>query len=176
MAFTDRKYRKLWSKSGAILCREVDGSMVAVKIQNKYWMYWGDRDIYLATSDDLISWEPYTDRRGNLTPVLRPRTGFFDSGAVEPGPFALQTPNGILLLYNGSGNGACSVGQALFDEKKPERLNARSNTNYLRPEKSYETRGQKDNVCFVEGMVYFNRRWYLYYGAADEKIAVAEVR
>lgn len=38
----------------------------------------------------------------------------------------------------------------------------------------FEKTGQVGNVCFVEGLVYFNHKWFLYYGTADSKIAVAE--
>jgi predicted GH43/DUF377 family glycosyl hydrolase len=30
-----------------------------------------------------------------------------------------------------------------------------------------------NNVCFVEGLVFFRNQWLLYYGTADSKIAVA---
>jgi len=33
--------------------------------------------------------------------VLGPRSGKFDSDIVEPGPPAMITPRGILLIYNG---------------------------------------------------------------------------
>ncbi|HEY4877300.1 MAG TPA: hypothetical protein VIH86_17105 [Puia sp.] len=43
----------------------------------------------------------------------------------------------------------------------------------MKPDKSYEISGQVNNVCFVEGLANFNNRWFLYYGTADSKIAVA---
>jgi len=52
------EYQNMWSKSGAIVCRLVGDRMVATKIDGKYWMYWGEQDIYLATSTNLIDWEP----------------------------------------------------------------------------------------------------------------------
>jgi predicted GH43/DUF377 family glycosyl hydrolase len=30
-----------------------------------------------------------------------------------------------------------------------------------------------NEVCFVEGLVHFKQKWFLYYGTADSKIAVA---
>jgi predicted GH43/DUF377 family glycosyl hydrolase len=41
------------------------------------------------------------------------------------------------------------------------------------PEKDYETQGQVNQVCFVEGLIQFKGKWLLYYGTADSKIAVA---
>jgi predicted GH43/DUF377 family glycosyl hydrolase len=30
-----------------------------------------------------------------------------------------------------------------------------------------------DGTVFIEGMVYFKNKWYLYYGCADSKVGVA---
>ncbi len=186
LAFQDGKYRDLWSKSGAIVSELRKDEIVMRKVDDKYWMYWGDTDIFLATSDDGIYWTPVENRKGDLQPVLQPRAGFFDSRLVEPGPFALWRKTGILLLYN-SANSASngdkslaadtySVGQALFSPVKPDVLAARANGYFLTPSKDYEMTGQVNNVCFLEGMIWFKDRWLLYYGTADSKIAVAECR
>jgi beta-1,2-mannosidase len=171
-----------WSKSGAIISKQVDERIVAQKINGKYWMYFGDTDLYLATSDDLIRWQP-VEENGKLKPVLQPRKGYFDSRLVESGPYALQTDNGIVLLYNGMNHdtegdtaiakGAYCAGQALFDANDPTKLIDRLEKNFLRPDKPYEISGQINQVCFVEGMVPFKGKWFLYFGTADSKIAVA---
>ncbi|MBX2893344.1 MAG: hypothetical protein KF734_20700 [Saprospiraceae bacterium] len=186
LAFGDAKYRDIWSKSGAIVCAQAGSDIVAKKIKGKYVMYWGDTDIFMATSDDLISWKPTTDKKGNLVAALKPRPGFFDSKLVEPGPFALSRKEGILLLYNSANdastgdkslpNMAYAVGQALFSETKPEKLIARANRHFLHPERDFEKTGQVNNVCFLEGMVWHNGRWLLYYGTADSMIGVAECK
>ncbi len=176
--FTDH-----WSKSGAIVARQQGNRIVAEKVNGKYWMYFGDTDLFMATSDDLIQWKPVVDEEGNIKSVLKPRPGMFDSRLVESGPYALLTENGILLLYNGmnldSGGdddlpaGAYCSGQALFDFNDPTNLIDRMNTYFLRPDQPYETEGQVNQVCFIEGMVPFNGNWFLYYGTADSKIGVA---
>ena len=45
--------------------------------------------------------------------------------------------------------------------------------NFIKPSKPYETTGQINQVCFAEGLVNFKNKWFLYYGTADSKIAVA---
>ena len=107
----------------------------------------------------------------------------FDSRLVESGPYALITTNGILLLYNGMNldkdgdpnlqPGAYCGGQALFDLKDPSKLINRLNHHFIRPDRPYEISGQVNQVCFLEGLVYFKDQWLLYYGTADSKIAVA---
>jgi predicted GH43/DUF377 family glycosyl hydrolase len=147
-------------------------------------MYFGDTSLYLAFSKDLIHWEAAIDEEsGELLAVMHPRPGYFDSRLVEPGPYALLTEKGILLIYNGS-NAAnfndtmlprftYTAGQALFDKSKPYRLLDRTEDYFLKPEKDYEMVGEVNNVCFVEGLVYFKNKWFLYYGTGDSKIAVA---
>jgi hypothetical protein len=43
------------------------------------------------------------------------------------------------------------------------------------PEEDYELEGDIDNVVFPTGTAIFNGRLYIYYGAADKRIAVASV-
>lgn len=178
------QYKNLWSKSGAILARLQGNRVVAAKVKGKYWMYFGDSNIFMATSDDLIHWEVATSEESKqMVPVLNPRPGYFDSRLVEPGPFALLYKGGILLIYNGSNAAnyndrakprfAYSAGQALFDSSMPYRLVKRMDMPFIFPDRSYERTGEVNEVCFVEGLVYFQNRWLLYYGTADSKIAVA---
>jgi predicted GH43/DUF377 family glycosyl hydrolase len=176
------KYKNTWSKSGAIVAREIAGKIVAQKVKGKYWMYFGDTDLFMATSDDLINWSA-VEEAGKLKSVLKPRPGYFDSRLVESGPYALVRERGIVLIYNGMnrdeggdstlGKGAYCAGQALFDLNDPTKLNGRLEKNFMRPDKPYELTGQINQVCFLEGMARFNDKWFLYYGTADSKIAVA---
>ncbi len=184
LVLADEKYKDYWSKSGAIVSKPENGRIIAAKINGKYWMYFGDTDLFIATSDDLISWKVIeSNETGKLIPVLNPRPGYFDSRLVEPGPFALLRDDGILLIYNGSNayeyndrgmpGFTYSAGQALFDRESPYKLIHRMDTNFIRPDKPYEKAGQVNEVCFVEGLVFFRNQWLLYYGTADSRIAVA---
>jgi predicted GH43/DUF377 family glycosyl hydrolase len=178
------KYMDTWSKSGAIVSRLLDGRIVASKIRDKYWMYFGDTDLFLASSDDLIHWTVVeNDENKKMISVLQPRPGYFDSRLVEPGPYALLRGEGILLIYNSSNALSnndpglpaftYSAGQALFDREYPFKLIGRLDNYFIYPDKPYEKKGEVNNVCFVEGLVFFRDKWFLYYGTADSKIAVA---
>ncbi len=176
------KYLNLWSKSGAIVASRVGDKIIAQRVMGKYWMYFGDTDLFLASSDDLIHWQP-VEENGKLKPVLKPRKNYFDSRLVESGPYALMTEKGIVLIYNGMNHdtegdstlatGAYCAGQVLFDANDPSHLIDRLEDNFLRPDQPYEISGQINQVCFVEGLVPFNGTWFLYFGTADSKIAVA---
>ena len=148
-----------WTKSGAILDAPVNG---------KYWMYFGDTDIWAAHSPDLLHWTVVEE------PVLRRRPGRFDSRLVEPGPPPVRTDDGILLLYNGADDDLVYVNaQALFDPSDPTRLLERSETPFLAPSTRLEQEGQVPNVVFIEGLVSFRNRWLLYFGMGDSGIGVA---
>lgn len=183
----DGRFRDAWGKAGAILTRQEGDRLIAARVNGRYWMYWGEGIVYAAFSDDLIRWTPVLDEGPELRPLLAPRPGFFDSMLCEPGPPALLTANGIVLLYNGKNDdsahgrpseevsaGAYSAGQALFDAADPTRLLDRTNRHFLTPERPYERTGQyAGGTVFIQGLVHFGGRWLLYYGASDSVIAVA---
>ncbi len=183
LAFGESRWKDLWSKSGAVVGRREGSRIVAIRINGRFWMYWGDTNIFAATSDDGIHWEPVTDAQGALVPVLQPRPGMFDCQLVEPGPPALWTPRGIVLLYNSRNldeggdpalpPGTYAAGQALLDPGDPLALRNRLTHCFLRPEADYERTGQVGNVVFVEALSLYKGRWFLYYGTADSHIAVA---
>ena len=186
------RYVNEWSKSGSIVSRyenaRLNGAVgqrkaVAVKINGKYWMYWGDTNIFLAFSDDLIHWTPVENNDGKLLTVFGPRKGKFDSDLVEPGPPAMLADSGIVLIYNSRNvpakgdtslaEGTYAASQILFDKNEPWKVLQRMDTYFMRPDKPYEVSGQVNHVCFVEGLVNYKNKWFLYYGTADSKIAVA---
>ena len=115
-AFSDAykgKYFNAWSKSGAIVSTYSKGKIVATRVNGKYLMYWGDKYIWLATSDDLIHWTPVEKAKAELQPydsiysdfnvsdlkiAVPTRQGKFDCNIVESGPPAMLTDKGILLF------------------------------------------------------------------------------
>jgi len=187
-AFTkayDGKFLDIWSKSGAIVTKLENDKLVAARINNKYWMYWGETIVNVAWSENLIDWTPTVDEKGELVAAIRPRKNMFDSHLTEPGPPALLTKKGIVLIYNGknaSGTDADPAvpentycgGQALFDKYDPTKVIDRADTWFIRPDLPHEISGQyKAGTTFVEGLVYFNGKWFLYYGTADSMVGLA---
>ena len=96
------RYDKLNYKSAGILTVLRNGHLQAVKLHGRYWMYWGEIQIRLATSTDLIHWTPVVDETTGLPRVvMSARAGHFDSEFPEVGPPPLLTKKGIVLIYNG---------------------------------------------------------------------------
>jgi beta-1,2-mannosidase len=178
------KYANLKYKSAGIVTALKNGRLIAARIHSKYWMYWGEGAIHLATSPDLIHWTPIEDAQGEPLEVLKPRPGHFDSAFPEAGPPPLLTRAGIVVIYNGK-NAASggdphlpadtyAAGEALFDAHNPARMLARTENPVLELTLPYEKTGQYSaGTTFAEGLVYFHNQWFLYYGCADSLVAVA---
>jgi predicted GH43/DUF377 family glycosyl hydrolase len=114
------KYSQLWSKAGAVVTERKDNRLVAVKIKGKYWMYFGEGNMHVATSENLVDWTPVELTPGeknmpgvgeigsnhpndspDLLIVQYPREHRFDSDLVEGG-VAVLTDKGIVHIYNAS--------------------------------------------------------------------------
>jgi predicted GH43/DUF377 family glycosyl hydrolase len=95
---------------------------------------------------------------------------------VEPGPAPIVTADGIVLIYNGADDALVyRTGIVRFDCKDPRRVLSRTDTPVFAPVVEWEKVGQVPNVVFVQGMVRQGRRWFLYYGGADQYVGVAAV-
>lgn len=181
----DGKFRDIASKSASMITKFHNNKQIMVKINGKYWMYWGEHFVNLAWSENLYDWYPLLDEHGELKKIMTTRTGYFDSDLTECGPPALMTEKGILLLYNGKNatderadpklpKGTYSVGQVLFDKNNPEKILHRTDTCILKPGLPHEITGQyQAGTTFAEGLVFFKGKWFLYYGTADSYIGVA---
>lgn len=208
-AFTGSPYVRRPTKAGAIVTELKAGRLVAARIDGRYWMYWGEGMIYAATSTDLIRWAPVetesapdrylswdpttTGPMGHwqldripgphgLSPIAGPRRHRFDSLLTEPGPPAVRTGDGIVLIYNGANHYEGGVadtppfayqpGQLLFDKLDPTAVIGRLQDPLIRIDTS-EAHGQVGNVCFAQGLVAFKGCWHLYSGLADSRVGVS---
>lgn len=180
------RFKDMACKSGSMVTQVENGKQVLTKINGKYFMYWGEHMIAAATSDDLVNWTPILDDKNELAAVIKPRAGYFDSALTECGPPAILTDKGIVLLYNGKNQtndskrdkrftaGAYCAGQILTDPKEPMKVLQRLDVPFFRPMESFEKSGQYvDGTVFIEGLVFFKNKWFLYYGCADSQVGVA---
>lgn len=181
----DGRFKDMACKSGSIVTQVKNGKQVITKVNGKYLMYWGEAMVNLAVSDDLVHWEPQLNDQNELRALISPREGYFDSALTECGPPAVLTEKGIVLLYNGKNRtdegrdkrfnaGTYSAGQVLFDINQPDKVIARLDVPFFRPMEAFEKSGQYvDGTVFIEGLTYYDDKWYLYYGCADSKVGVA---
>lgn len=142
-------------------------------VDDRWWMYFGDRHIWAAWTEDpdLRHWDII--RR----PILSPRQGSFDSILLRPGPAPVRTQDGFLLLYNAVDDDAgCSVGQALLSASDPTMLIRRSSDPLLTicsPDDQVRDQSLMGNAS---GLVRWSDKWFLYYDIGDSNICVATTR
>lgn len=207
-AFAGTPYVRRWSKSGSVVTEVSEGRLKAARVNGRFVMYWGEGTCFGATSDNLTSWRPlefdvgadrYLSHRPTgatgawdvhrvtgtkvLRPLLFPRPDRFDALLVEPGPPAVRTDDGIILIYNGAhvvrSNDDDSIAvtyapaQVLFDGCDPASPIARMREPFGLDGDAPRLEGQVDNVCFAQGLVLLNEQWHLYFGMADSRIGCA---
>ncbi|MEN9335536.1 MAG: hypothetical protein RLZZ500_523 [Bacteroidota bacterium] len=91
----------------------------------------------------------------------------------------IETKDGWLLIYHGVHDTlegyvySCCV--ALLDLENPRIERARLPYPLFGPEHEYELHGIINNICFPSGAVLLDQVVYIFYGAADKRIAWASV-
>jgi len=164
----------LWDKNLVFFPRKIDNNIVflhrirpgiqIVKIKDlndlteEYWSY------YLQNIDRFIVMDP-------VYPCERQYIG----AGCPP----IETAAGWLLIYHSgelSSSGyyysACA---ALLDLEDPSRVISRLPYSLFEPEVEYEIKGTVNNVVFPTGTTFYDGTLFIYYGAADERIAVVSV-
>ncbi|MDN4599055.1 glycoside hydrolase family 130 protein [Leifsonia virtsii] len=143
-----------------------------------------------------ISYVPVDDAVQDLTALTRPAGHRFVAGPehewealkIGAGPAPLRVPEGWLLLHHGvTGDlpGGSFVPQAfsvhyvvgamLLDADDPSRVLARTGEPLLTPETADETAGTVANVVFPTAIEEIGGEHFVFYGAADTRIAVARL-
>lgn len=109
-----------------------------------------------------------------LSPKYEHETSYVGGGCPP-----IETKLGWLLIYHGVCDtvkgyvySACA---ALLDLENPQKEIARLSYPLFKPELSWELKGEVNNVCFPTGTALFDDTLYIYYGAADERIACASL-
>jgi len=154
------------------------------KINNKFcFLHRIKPDIQIVVAVDKLEdltinfWQNYFTRFYDyvlLAPKYEHEVSYIGSGCPP-----IETEDGWLIIYHGVHDtlkgyvySACA---ALLDLENPQKEIARLPYPLFYPEKEWELKGEVNNVCFPTGTVLEDNTLYIYYGAADERIAVASL-
>ena len=164
----------VWDKNVIFFPRRIGGKL--------HFLHRVRPDIQIAAVNELKEltkefWENYfhhfTDNIA-LTPKHRHEVSYIGGGCPP-----IETEHGWLLIYHGVHDttkgyvySACA---ALLDLDDPWKVLARLPYPLFTPEHEWELKGEVNNVCFPTGTALFDDTLYIYYGAADERIACASV-
>lgn len=154
-----------------------DVTLFPERIQGEYVCYhrpmpgmFGGMHIWMATSPDLRAW-------GNHRVVLPATSDGWMNGRVGGGAPPIRTDAGWLSIFHAADqHDRYCLGAYLAALDDPGRIIARSEQPILIPEAPYETDGFFGNVVFTCGAVEREGEILVYYGAADEHIALATIQ
>ena len=109
-----------------------------------------------------------------LYPSLKHEISYIGGGCPP-----IETKFGWLIIYHGvydsvKGYVYCACA-ALLDIDNPQKEISRLPYALFKPELDWELKGEVSNVCFPTGAIVEHDRLYIYYGAADERIACASM-
>ena len=162
----------MWDKNVLFFPRKIDGKFC--------FLHRIKPDIQFVAFDSfedltLPFWQHYFLHMDNnivIAPKFEHEVSYVGGGCPP-----IETTEGWLLIYHGvwdSVNGyvynACA---SLLDLNNPQKEIARLPYPLFKPEEEWELRGEVNNVCFPTGTVLIDDKLFIYYGAADERIAVA---
>ncbi|MFL1895329.1 pesticidal protein Cry7Aa [Aquimarina sp. 2-A2] len=122
-------------------------------------------------------WKEYiTNLRQHI--VLLPRY-HYECSHIGGGCPPIETDSGWLLIYHAAEMTPTGLiyqaSAALLDKNDPTKLLARLKEPLFSPTEPWEKKGVVDNVVFPTGTALFDDDLYIYYGAADQYVAVASV-
>jgi len=164
-------------KQGIILCPDNrDVCFFPARIQGKFQAltrpspkYFGKPEIWLSESPDMLHW-------GNHRHLLGSATGEWDALKIGGGAPMLETDRGWLQIYHGvDQQQRYCLGAMLLEKENPLKILAKSATPLLQPEADYEVEGFFGNVVFTCGALIEDQQLMIYYGAADECMALAQI-
>ena len=160
-----------WKKQGIVVKDIKAAAIFPERINGKYFMFIGGKNIRIATSKDLINWHVEKE------PVLDIRKDKFDNKYVEAGPPPFEYKNRLVLFFNTADKQSIfHPSLALLHKDNPRRVIYRADKPLMTPTEDYELKGKVNNVIFGSGLVEFKGTFFYYYGAADKYVGVATAK
>ncbi|WP_291287461.1 pesticidal protein Cry7Aa [Flavobacterium sp.] len=164
----------VWDKNVVFFPKKINGKFVALhrlfpsiqiftfeKKTDLTDEFWKD---YLKNLPDHIVMEPKFDH---------------ETSHIGPGAPPIETNEGWLLIYHSAERREKGLvyhaSAALLDLENPAKVIARLANPIITPSEYYERHGYVNYVVFPTGTAIFDDLLYIYYGAADDKIAVASL-
>ena len=161
-----------WERMGIVLPDEdnKDAVLFPEKIGGRYVMFHRRvPDIWLAYSDDLITWSDHQD-------IMQPRPGLWDGERIGAGGPVFKTAAGWLNFYHGFAEERhYCLGVALHKLEDPAKVLKRQDEPIICPGTPWEHWGDVPNVIFTCGGLETDDAYHIYYGGGDHVMAVASV-
>ncbi len=166
----------LWDKNVVFFPERIRGKLAFLhRIKPGIQIVFADE---VPESLDMEFWENYLlcfSDRIVMDPLYTHEASYIGAGCPP-----MATPEGWVLIYHGVEDGprgyvyhACA---ALLDREDPSKEITRLKEPLFSPTLEWEKQGVVNNVVFPTGTALFGDDLYIYYGAADCRIAVASLK
>ena len=164
----------LWDKNVIFFPRRINGKLV--------FLHRIRPDIQIASVTELAEltpayWEDYFLHFNDhilMSPKYEHEISYIGGGCPP-----IETEHGWLMIYHGVHDAAegyvYTACAALLDLENPGKVLARLPHALFKPEMNWELKGEVNNVVFPTGTALFDDTLYIYYGAADKRIACASL-
>jgi len=165
----------LWDKNVMFFPRRINDNLVFLHRIRPGIQIVSVKNLKELTRDFWTDYILHLDKHIIMDPVYAHESSYIGGGCPP-----IETEHGWLLIYHGAeevNNGivysACAA--ALLDLNNPAKVIARLPYALFSPEYVWEKRGDVNNVVFPTGTALFGDALYIYYGAADSRIACASL-
>ncbi|MFX0138860.1 MAG: winged helix-turn-helix domain-containing protein [Candidatus Hodarchaeota archaeon] len=164
----------LWEKDSFLFPKKINGKFALIHRILP--------DIQIIYFDDfsqltLDYWKEYLKHLGDFV-ILEANHGY-ESRNIGAGAPLIETKMGWLMIYHAvedtNQGKTYSASAALLDRNNPQKVLGRLKKPLFTPTEDYEKFGDVGNVVFPSGTAIFDDRLYIYYGAADSRIAAVSV-
>ncbi|MBR9690480.1 pesticidal protein Cry7Aa [Candidatus Woesearchaeota archaeon] len=164
----------LWEKDAFLFPKKIKGKFALVhRIQPDIQVIYFDEFKDLT----LTYWKKYLKKLPDYI-ILEPKY-WYESRNIGGGCPPIETKKGWILIYHAVQNvddgRLYRVSVALLDKKDPCKVIGRLEAPLFGPQEEWEVKGDVNNVVFPQGTALFGDKLYIYYGAADKRIAVASL-
>ncbi len=172
--FINKKWN--WEKAKMISCPSRSDKNACVfpeKIKGKYVFFHRIGGcIWIDQVDNLYFGE---NRWLGGRIIMCPKINNWDSKRIGIASPPIKTPIGWLLIYHGHSrhDNKYRLGAMLLDLDNPVRIISQLDYPILEPKESYENKGLRPGTVFACGSVVIKGKLFVYYGAADQTVAVA---
>lgn len=127
---------------------------------------------------DQSFWEGYIKNISHF--VVLENKYWFESRNIGGGAVPVYTKKGWLIIFHTveelNKARVYYASAALLDKNNPLKVLGRLEEPLFSPEEEWEKNGLVSNVVFPTGTALFKNDLYIYYGAADTRIAVAKIK
>lgn len=177
-----------WTQVGPIIKGTRDAAVIAspdstpVEIDGRYLMYYGQSvwgqtdDVHLAESTDMIHWSTVGSVDLHFPRSYIPYevcVAVTDYQTTAGGPVQHNIDLFVAGELMGQARWYYAISEVEMSRAQPTQELAQLSDAVLAPQAPYELYGPTPNTVFMNTILFYEDRWWMYYGAGDDVVALA---